>query len=265
MADRPRRLPPGVGQRLGPFYVYLLVDPRTDEPFYVGMGQRDRLMGHGVEADLQPDPGESQKLARIRAIRRTRAEPIVDIVRHNLKKQEALLVEAALIDCLPNLTNKVRGHDAARGRAHLAEYVTRYGARPLTALSPPVLMIRLTDWKAHVETIEAGYKRGGHGWRPDMSPAELYDAVRGWWKVSPSEMDRIGVKHFVAVAEGVSRAIYEIDQIIGPRKKDGRWAFTGRRLQRGRIWESYVGPWGKRIPFTSRSAFIYWPPRELRV
>jgi len=46
MTERPS-LPPEVAERLGPFYVYLLVDPRTDRPFYVGKGTGQRLLAHG--------------------------------------------------------------------------------------------------------------------------------------------------------------------------------------------------------------------------
>lgn len=39
--DLESELPPGVGEQLG-HYVYLYVDPRTDEPFYVGKGVGNR-------------------------------------------------------------------------------------------------------------------------------------------------------------------------------------------------------------------------------
>ena len=42
------RFPPGVGAKLGA-YVYLLVDPRTGRPFFVGRGRGDRCFRH-VEA-----------------------------------------------------------------------------------------------------------------------------------------------------------------------------------------------------------------------
>lgn len=38
-------LPPGVGEQLG-HYVYLYVDPRTGEPFYVGKGVGNRILAH---------------------------------------------------------------------------------------------------------------------------------------------------------------------------------------------------------------------------
>ncbi len=50
MAPEEPRLPPEVAERIGPFYVYLLVDPRNGEVFYVGKGTGARPLAHGVEA-----------------------------------------------------------------------------------------------------------------------------------------------------------------------------------------------------------------------
>ncbi len=118
--ERPRggrsaspRLPSEVGTRLGPFYVYVLVDPRSDEVFYVGKGTGARLLAHGLAADLASERGQSRKLDRIREIRAAGTEPRLEIVRHALDEAQALLVEAALIDCLTTLTNEVAGHGVA--------------------------------------------------------------------------------------------------------------------------------------------------------
>ena len=39
------RIPPEVAERLG-HYVYLYVDPRTEQIFYVGKGQGQRVLSH---------------------------------------------------------------------------------------------------------------------------------------------------------------------------------------------------------------------------
>ncbi len=59
---------PYVGERLG-YYVYLYVDPRTNEPFYVGKGQGDRALAHLC------DTSESLKVARIKEIQALGLEP----------------------------------------------------------------------------------------------------------------------------------------------------------------------------------------------
>lgn len=248
---------------MGPYYVYVLIDPRDARVFYVGKGTGERLLAHGLEADLERERGQSRKTSRIREIRAAGKEPLVEVVRHGLEETEAYLVEASLIDVLPNLTNIVKGHEVQKGRAPLTELITRYGAPALDATDPPVLMIRLTPkWKPLDEEIEPGYTRGGAGSYPGMSETELYDAVRGWWVGSPAAVQRRGVEHVVAVIQGVTRGIYEVEEFIGPRD-DGRWAFKGKILDSGPIWESYVGPWGRRVPFAAyaQNPLIYWPTR----
>lgn len=49
--DFESHLPPGVAENLG-YYVYLYIDPRTGEPFYVGKGKTEfQLFGqvHGAD------------------------------------------------------------------------------------------------------------------------------------------------------------------------------------------------------------------------
>ena len=62
-------LPPEVAERLGPYYVYALIDPRDDSIFYVGKGTGLRLLSHGQEALLKADPGPG--LARSPAFERS--------------------------------------------------------------------------------------------------------------------------------------------------------------------------------------------------
>lgn len=261
---RPRRqqlLPREVAHRLGPYYVYLLIDPRTQRPFYVGKGTRDRLLAHGVEADLGGERGQSGKLDRIHELRAEGLDPTIDIVRHGITTEdEAFRLEAALIDCLSDLTNRVAGHGTGFGRMPLTELVARYGAPSLEVTEPSVLMIRLTPrWKPMREELEPGYFRSGAGWFPQATPIEVFDAVRGWWKVNPEAVERRGVRHVVAVVEGVTRGIYEISNWY--HRGDGRWAFTGAQLVEGALWERYVGAWGRRVTFGthSQNPLVYWP------
>ncbi|MEL7643051.1 MAG: GIY-YIG nuclease family protein, partial [bacterium] len=94
-------------------YVYLYIDPRNNELFYVGKGTEDRLFAH------LRDQSESKKVARIAEIRKNGYEPQIDVLRYGLSNSEAALVEAAVIDLIgkDNLTNKVSGyHSNSFGR-----------------------------------------------------------------------------------------------------------------------------------------------------
>jgi hypothetical protein len=119
----PRRVPPEVALRIGPYYVYVLIDPRDDQIFYVGKGTGDRPSSHDREAAarLTAEPDKSKrKTERIRDITATGLTPLIDIVRHGIETEdEAFQIEAALIDCLrPNITNIDAGHGREAGRHH---------------------------------------------------------------------------------------------------------------------------------------------------
>lgn len=266
-------LPPEVADRIGPFYVYVLVDPRDGLPFYVGKGTGSRLLAHGREAGLKRYAGDSpnSKVNRIREIRDVGFEPRIDIVtRGILDEPAAFRFEAALIDCLDDfgtLTNSVGGQNPEGPRIPLDEAIAQFGAQDLAATEPPVLLIRLRpSWIEHREQMERGYFRYGSGWYPTIDEETLLDATRGWWSnLSPSRLEERGVGHVVSVVQGVTRAVYRIERWIGPRK-DGRRAFIGSIVRRGPVFDSYVGELGKRIAFPkgAQSPWVYWPRSATR-
>jgi hypothetical protein len=254
-------LPPEVAERIGPFYVYALIDPRDDAVFYVGKGTGQRLLSHGREALLKADSGpRSDKVARIVEIRRSGHEPRIDIVRHGIEEPEAFLIEAALIDCLDGLSNAVAGHGTGQGRSSLTELAVHYGAQPVDAGAPPVVLIRLGPWRDEVIEIEPGVVRAGNGYKEGITPDELADSVRAWWRISPSRIRREGILHAVAVHEGVTRSVFVIGEWV--QREDGRRAFTVAPLTEGTIFEEWVGPLGRRVEFSSGSQnpICYWRP-----
>src|SRR5689334_14389019 len=101
------------------YYVYRLIDPRNGETFYVGKGMGNRVFAHvkgemGVDDDVL-----TEKLLRIRQIRLDGFEVAHVIHRHGLTEDQALEVEAALIDAYPEVTNQVSGKGSdERGLMH---------------------------------------------------------------------------------------------------------------------------------------------------
>ncbi len=253
-------LPAEVAERIGPYYVYVLIDPRDESIFYVGKGTGQRLLAHGYEALLRTDPGpRSGKVARIREMRNAGSEPRIDVVRHGLTEQEALVIEAALIDCVGKLTNKVAGHGVAEGRSSLNELVSRYGATPVDPEASPVILVRLGYWKEQREEIESGVFRPGHGYRDGMTPEELVQSTRAWWaNISPANVERRGIRHAVAVHGGVTRAVMTIGEWT---QSGNRWAFAATPLTHGPVFDEWVGPLGRRVSFErgSQSPVTYWP------
>lgn len=95
------------------YYVYVYVDPRNYEEFYYGKGKGARRLAHLVEE------GDSEKVARIKAIRKEGLEPIIRTIAARLTEQEALLIETTLIWKLgKNLTNLASGHFVSLFRPH---------------------------------------------------------------------------------------------------------------------------------------------------
>lgn len=222
------RLPPEVARRLG-HYVYLYVDPRDNQVFYVGKGVGERLLAHLGEA------GESHKVRIIEALKEEGREPRIEVLAHQLPNEEtALRIEAAIIDFLglDKLTNQVRGWKSVEmGRLPLAELVAYYAATPVV-ISEPAILIR----------INRLYRHG-------MSADELYEATRGVWKLSER---RRGVTHAFAVFESVVRAVYLVSawhpagttpyqyRPASEVMVAGRWEFTGTPAPPEK-WSRYVG------------------------
>lgn len=213
-AAEPLRIPPEVADRLG-CYVYLYVDPRDGQPFYVGKGQGRRVLAH------LDQEGEGLKVRTIAALRSVGLQPRLEVLAHGLHDEEtAFRVEAAAIDLLglERLTNEARGwRSVESGRMALEELVAYYAAPPVE-VTDPALLIRIN-------------KLFRHG----MSAEELYEVTRGVWKLGPRREE---ARFALAVFEGVVREVFAIERWhragttpYRDRQLDrleGRWEFTGR-------------------------------------
>jgi hypothetical protein len=194
-----RRVPASIAGKLG-HYVYLYVDPRTDQVFYVGKGKNSRVFSHGT--------GHAKKHVEkvIREIRAAGEEPRIEILTHGLPSEEvAFQVEAAAIDLLgvESLANAIRGwHGATHGRMPVEEVVAHY-VHQRVEVKEPSLLIR----------INRSYRYG-------MTAAELYDATRSAWRLGP-RAERADFAF--AVFQGVVREVYEIETWL-----DGGTTFNNR-------------------------------------
>ncbi len=281
-----------VAEHLGN-YVYMLLDPRTSVPFYVGKGSRTRVADHGLEAEaLSSSEDEtavehSRKIRAIQDIRAAGFEPGIWILRHGMGS-EYTQVEAAAIDLLSTflfrpapdlhplanldqLTNERRESSKGHGIETLANIVAEFGAPQLAPQTPPLLLITLKPWVDLEEPLPDGGTRAGYGFRTEwlsasdksLIAAELGNSVRAWWRIDPKAVERLRVKHVVAVHRGVTRGLFQI--------RPGSWeldAETGRRgfsvdpVLSGPLHDQVVGRYGYRTPPKKRgdiSAFTYWP------
>lgn len=208
-------------------YVYLYIDPRSNEVFYIGRGVGDRAFAHLEEKD------ESPKVARILELNEAGIEPRIDILRHGLTVNEAALVEAAAIDLIgtAQLTNKVRGfHSSSFGRISTDDLIAVHSAVE-AGITHKVLLI----------TINQLY-------HSNMSAQELYEVTRGVWILGER---RNRVEYAFAVFRGVVREVYRIHawhpagtttyetRDAGELRDDDRWEFDGEIA--ADVRDQYVG------------------------
>lgn len=69
------------------YYVYALIDPRTDEPFYVGKGKDNRALSHFQEKQLLKE-GNTKKTAKIRKLQKLGYEPKIEFYAQNIEDEE---------------------------------------------------------------------------------------------------------------------------------------------------------------------------------
>lgn len=102
-------------------YVYMLVDPRNNQPFYIGKGRGNRCRFHLDEAKYYTKR-KSLKLNKIRKLFSLGMEPTIIKVEENVTDSEAIDLEVLLIaemrDIGIPLTNMTDGGDGAQGYKH---------------------------------------------------------------------------------------------------------------------------------------------------
>ena len=185
---------------LNGYYVYALVDPRDDKVFYIGKGTGNRVFSHEMESGKSPK-SEKKKLQKIRNIEKDGFSVKRLIVNWGLSENEAFVAEATLINLLNRLpdillTNEVSGHHV-HDSLTVEEFELMYGAVPLKEddIKHSILVIKINKL-----------------YRRDMSKAELYDAVRGFWKASLKSIETRKVEYVFGVYNGLIVAVYKPDE-----------------------------------------------------
>ena len=211
-AGHRNKFPRDVIKKLG-YYVYLYLDPDTGEIFYVGKGKGNRVFSH------LSDTAETKKTDRIKEIKSRGKQPEIEILAHGLSSEsDVLRIESAVIDAFGSnqLTNANRGwKSGSYGRMTLDQLIAQYAATEVEIIHP-VILIRIN-------------KLFHYG----MTPIELYDVTRGFWKTGPKRKSA----HFAfSVFDGVVQEVYQIvswhqaGTTFSTRDhggRDERWEFVG--------------------------------------
>lgn len=214
------------------YYIYIYIDPRDNEIFYVGKGKNDRAFDHLSEES------EKDKVKRIRDIRSEGYEPRIEIVIHGIdNSKDAQRIEASIIDCfgIENLTNLQRGyHSKEFGRMTVEQVIATYQSEPIEVVHDVIAF-----------KINQTFRYG-------LSPIELYDITRHSWIMS-NRKER--AKYAFAVYQGVVQEMYQIEAWLPQNstlntKHLNSEINTGRNTKR---WE-FVG---NIAPESIRDVYLY--------
>lgn len=180
---------------LGNYYVYGLIDPRTNQIFYVGKGTGNRVFEHEKESLNSPN-SDKLKLKTIAEINALGLNVKKIIINSNLTETEAFAAEAALINAFNyvsnvGLTNIIAGHHSAEALS-VEDYEKIYGAEEL----------REEDIKHKILVIKINKL-----YRRDISDDELYDSVRGVWRASMNNAQ--SVDYVFGVYNSLIVAVYK--------------------------------------------------------
>lgn len=186
-------------------YVYVLVDPRDNCIFYVGKGTGNRVYQHAQAAIA--DALKSLKLSTIREIKGLGLEVKYYIIRHNLTKEEAYLVESSIIDLLtyPSfnkeniLTNIVSGHHQWNEGIKTDEEINImydcYKIKPKEG--DHLLLVSLNQSYVHDKSCGI-YQR-----------ASDYESARKYWKIAAWKAEK--VDYILGIYKGIVRIVIKVN------------------------------------------------------
>lgn len=148
------------------YYVYQLIHPKTNEPFYIGKGTNDRAYTHNEFKDGNDNPYKDRVIQKLH---REGLKPVVDIVKYFENEQEAYEYEEALTESvgLENLTNMVIG---ARPPSKQGWHPS---AETLAKRSASLKGIERTDeWRANLSKSKSGKNNPRYGIKEDPELSE---------------------------------------------------------------------------------------------
>lgn len=238
-------------------YVYRLIDPRTNQTFYIGKGRGNRVFQHAIDAQFTFDETSdviSPKIDLIREIHAAGLHVECIIHRHGLTDSVAHEIEASLIDSYDNLYNLIGGHySSIRGAASVEEIQRRYNL-PTCQLSNDHKIVLIK-----INKINGGRDRD-----------QIYRLVRYCWKVNKARAAK--ADYVLAIDRGVIIGAFTVNQWLPATKENfpkleyadnteaHRWGFNGNWAPPA-ILDQYVGSDGKRlINFNLKSQYPvrYW-------
>lgn len=236
-----------IHEKMG-YYVYLLVDPRDNNIFYVGKGEGNRIFTHIEDAVAGHDEVNEEKNYLIREIIKSGNEVALFIVRWGLTEDEAFKIESVLIDLFTNelfkdkfkMTNKVSGH----------------GSKAFGIQTPEQLIAKLSTGNLDIENLP--HKVIAITLNRSLNGDALYEAIRGNWNMSIAKAQM--ADYVLAVYDGVIIGVFEPEKDswrdVAPDKgkenlKRNWIRFDGKEVEDPDILKAYLY---KRLPEKQKGA-----------
>lgn len=179
------------------YYVYMLLDPEVNKPFYIGKGIDNRVFNH-LKCALNEIETTDAKYDKIKEIKQREQNVKHIIVRHGLSENEAYQIEAALIDsliyCGLLLSNKVKGiNSIEKGLMTSGEIKRLYNAQPLDKIGNDCILIN----------INKRYKRGS-------GEQSIYQATKETWTIDKDKLPRL--KYVLSEYRGLIVEVFKVDK-----------------------------------------------------
>jgi uncharacterized protein len=179
------------------YYVYMLLDPRDNRPFYIGKGFEDRVFNHLNHALTDLDISNA-KYDKIREIEECGQTVTHIIIRHGLTEKEAFQIEATLIEafnyCGVLLSNQIAGHNSIeKGLMTTEEIIGLYKAEPLNKIDSDCILIN----------INKKYQRG-------KGLQTIYEATKETWTIRKSKLQQL--EYVLSEYKGLIVEVFKVNE-----------------------------------------------------
>ena len=170
------------------YYVYGLRQEGSNDYFYIGKGNGDRVFGH------EREEGDSDKVNHIKELNEKGIKIERDIIRYGLTEEQALLIESTLISLLgiDKLKNIVRGHDS--NEIYTVEAIDSILGGKNVEVKHKILFVKLNS-----------------SWNKDLTDEQLEDITKGYWVLNTERMNN--VEYVCGYYKGMIKSIFKFKSI----------------------------------------------------
>jgi hypothetical protein len=189
------------------YYVYLYRYPSINglpgRVFYVGYGQNNRVFDH-LDLTLAEDRVEYKKVKIINELREKGCTPDIDILRTDLNKSQATIIESAVIDAigLKNLTNIQSGH-----QSEICPITIFPAVLERAEIHHNILGIKIND------TFRKFFPGLVYNHDHPVDLQTMYECTSSLWKINSRKFNSFNVEFFCAIYKGVIMEVFKFDSI----------------------------------------------------